>query len=168
MIKTFSEIKGDISKLLDEIKQGELHENLSRLKDDISDLRKSVCFVIEKIALISEGPVRGGMILLGAIKRLEEEKKKEDTENRGFIAKRDIMKCLKYDIEAKDYSKIDGGFNYLKKNHFINAKRASEKFIMVTLNEERHPELKLLKDIVEDWDCPLIGGTNTEKWGAQK
>lgn len=122
--------------------------------NDFDRILRSICNIFEKISNLMS--LRGGQVLLGLAKL-----KKSDT----IINKSDVQKCLNIDR----FEKLLHAFEYLEDQNYIRVQRKNPKFHVVELNEKDNPDLKIFKEIIQNfWISPQEQKIKFQNWRGKK
>ena len=101
--------------------------------NELDKLMNSICRIFDKLTNIAS--LRGGQVLMSLAKLQETE---------GVINKTDVMRSLNIDR----LEKLKHAFEYLKRENYINIEEKTEKFHIVSLNEQDNPDLTLFREII--------------------
>ena len=119
--------------------------------NDFNKLMNSICRIFDKLTTIFS--LRGGKVLMSVakLKALKE-----------VITKTDIMNCLNIDRREK----LIHAFDTLEEQNYLEIKKKSSRFHMVSLNEKNNPDFTLFREIVQKfWTSPQEIKVKAKKWG---
>ncbi len=121
--------------------------------NDIDKLLKSMSTIFDKLATIA--PMRGAHVLMAVAKLTGPDK---------VVNKTDVKNCLNVDRLEKILPAIE----YLKRAKYITIEKKTEKFHIITLNEEDNPDLKVFREIVQKyWNSPQEEVEKAKKWSEE-
>jgi hypothetical protein len=95
---------------------------------------------------------RGGQVLMSLAK----------LQDGGSVTnKTDVMRSLNIDR----LEKLKHAFDYLKRENYINIEEKTEKFHIVSLNEQDNPDLTIFREIIQKyWLTPEQEIAKTRRW----
>ncbi|MGB5910061.1 MAG: hypothetical protein WBH31_02590 [Promethearchaeia archaeon] len=118
--------------------------------NDLDKLLRVICRIFDKITNIAS--LRGGQVLMSLAK----------LQNGGSVTnKTDVMRSLNIDR----LEKLKHAFDYLKRENYINIEEKTEKFHIVSLNEQDNPDLTIFREIIQKyWLTPEQEIAKTRRW----
>ena len=118
---------------------------------DLDKVLKIICRIFDKLTNIPS--LRGGQVLMSLAK----------LHGTGVINKTDVMHSLNIDR----LEKLSHAFEYLEKENYIKIEKKTEKFHIVSLNEEDNHDLKIFREIVQKyWMSPEEEANQAKKWSG--
>jgi len=121
--------------------------------NDIDKLLKSMSTIFDKLATIA--PMRGAHVLM-AIAKLTGPNK--------VVNKTDVKNCLNIDR----LEKIQPAIAYLEEANYITVEKKTEKFHIIKLNEENNPDLRVFREIIQNyWKSPQEEVEQAKKWSDE-
>jgi hypothetical protein len=122
--------------------------------NDIDKLLRTMSTIFDKLATI--GTMRGAQVLMAVAKL---------TGPNEVVNKTDVKNCLNIDR----LEKLRSAFEYLEKANYIKIEEKTEKFHIITLNEEDNPDLRVFREIIKKyWKSPREEVELAKKWSEEK
>lgn len=119
---------------------------------ELDKLLRIMSRIFDKLTNIAS--LRGGQVLMALAKLQKTE---------GIINKTDIMRSLNIDR----LEKLSHAFDYLERENYIKIEKKTEKFHVITLNEEDNPDLAIFREIVQRyWLTPEEETKRAKRWGT--